>query len=410
MVYIKRELESEFMNYFSEKEILAIVGTRQCGKTTLVNELLDNLETKGKKINRVSFDNVKILELFEKDIDSFVELYVKDVDILFIDEVHYAKAGGKILKYLYDGFNIKIIISGSSAAEMSIQSLKYLVGRILIFRLYPFSFGEFLRAKDEGLANIYEKGKFGKEIIDKLNSFLDEYLIYGGYPRVVLTIDKIKKKKMLGGIFSTYLLKEIKEILGLSENSQLIDLLKLLSLQIGNIINYDELSSISGFSYFELKKYFDILEKTFICKRVKPYFRNKRTELVKSPKIYFFDNGFRNICIDNFNLSGADKGFLYENFVFSEIVKNKDDLKFWRTKSGAEVDFVVETGKNVLPIEIKSILRQDKVSKSFRSFINNYSPVKGYVFSLNYENTRKINNSEIFFKPFVKFTPNDLKL
>jgi len=410
MVYIKRELESEFMNYFSEKEILAIVGTRQCGKTTLVNELLDNLETKGKKINRVSFDNVKILELFEKDIDSFVELYVKDVDILFIDEVHYAKAGGKILKYLYDGFNIKIIISGSSAAEMSIQSLKYLVGRILIFRLYPFSFGEFLRAKDEGLANIYEKGKFGKEIIDKLNSFLDEYLIYGGYPRVVLTIDKIKKKKMLGGIFSTYLLKEIKEILGLSENSQLIDLLKLLSLQIGNIINYDELSSISGFSYSELKKYFDILEKTFICKRVKPYFRNKRTELVKSPKIYFFDNGFRNICIDNFNLSGADKGFLYENFVFSEIVKNKDDLKFWRTKSGAEVDFVVETGKNVLPIEIKSILRQDKVSKSFRSFINNYSPVKGYVFSLNYENTRKINNSEIFFKPFVKFTPNDLKL
>ena len=159
MLYIKRDIEDEINKYLNAREILTVVGSRQCGKTTLIDDILGNLEKKGKKISRVSFDNIKELQLFENDIDSFTGLYVKGYDFLFIDEVQYSKDSGKKLKYIYDNFKIKIFISGSSAAELSIQSLKYLVGRIFVFTLYPFSFKEFLRAKNQKLVPIYKSDR-----------------------------------------------------------------------------------------------------------------------------------------------------------------------------------------------------------------------------------------------------------
>lgn len=401
--YIERELEKEISKYIKSKEIIAVVGARQCGKTTLVNHILNKLENKSKKISKVSFDNIKELQLFESDIDSFIEIYVKNFDFLFIDEVHYSKDSGKKLKYIYDNFKIKIFISGSSAAEMSINSLKYLVGRIFTFTLYPFSFKEFLKVKEPEIIPIYKKGKYKKEIIAKLNKYLEEFILYGGYPRVVLSKKIEEKNKVLENIFNTYLLKEIKEILNLSNDYQLINLLKALSLQIGNIINYNELASLTGFQYLELKKYLNILEKTYICSLIKPFYTNKRTELVKSPKVYFFDFGFRNICIDNFSHERSDKGNLYENFIFSELIKKDIKTKYWNTKSKAEVDFIIEKKGKIIPIEIKSIIKEDKITKSFDSFIEKYKPGKGYFLSLDFEYKKKIKGNLINFMPFVKF-------
>lgn len=398
MVYIKRDIEEEISKYFKTKEIIAVIGARQCGKTTLVNNLLDSINKKGKKINRISFDDVKLLQLFEGDIDSFANLHVKEYDILFIDEVQYSKDSGKKLKYLYDNFDIKIFISGSSASELSIQSLKYLTGRIFLFTLYPFSFKEFLRARNKKLVLLYEKGKYGKEMISELNKYLREFNLYGGYPRAVLAKTIDEKKKVLEGIYSTYLLKEIREILDLSEDYRLVKLMKALSLQIGNIINYHELSTITGFPYKDLIRYLNILEKTFVCKMVKPYYTNKRTELVKSPKIYFYDLGFRNICIDNFSSERADLGSIYENFIYAEMIKHNIFPKYWHTKSGAEVDFVIEKKNKLIPIEIKSLLKEAKQTRSFSSFLEKYNPNKGYIGSLNFE-WRKGN---IKFLPLVK--------
>jgi|TARA_Y100000310_G_scaffold233191_1_gene236052 hypothetical protein len=402
MVYIERDLEKELQKYLNKGEILAVLGPRQCGKTTLVNRFLDRVEKK-KKISRVSFDNITTLKLFENDIESFVKQHLEGFDILFIDEVHYARDGGKILKYVYDTFQTKIIISGSSAAEISIQSLKYLVGRILLFRLYPFSFREFIRAKDSRLVNIYDANSYKSVMVKEFNRLLDEYLIYGGYPRVVLAENEEEKRKVLEGIFTTYILKEIKEILELSDDDKVITLLKSLSLQIGNIINYNELSSLTGFYYKDLKKYLNILEKTFIFKRVNPFFTNKRTELVKSPKIYSIDLGFRNICIDNFSKDRTDKGALFENFIFSEFLNKGIELKYWRSKSGAEVDFILEKNNTLIPIEVKSLLKKEKMTKSFVSFIHKYNPNHGFILSLEYEGSRKLGNKIVSFVPLVKY-------
>lgn len=398
--YVKRDLEKEIEKYLKSKEILAIVGPRRCGKTTIVEAILEKQKA---KINKISFDNLNVLRLFEEDTDAFIEEHIKGFDLVFIDEVQYSKDSGKKLKYIYDNHWTKIIISGSSAAELSIQSLKYLVGRIFIFNLYPFSFREFLRAKEKKLENHLGKKSESKIILERLNKHLNEYVLYGGYPRVVLSKTKEEKKKVLENIFNTYLLKEIREILDLSGDYKLINLIKALSLQIGNILNYEELSNLTGFSFLDLKKHLNILEKTFILKQVRPYFTNKRTEIVKSPKIYFFDLGFRNVVIDNFGKERTDLGSIYENFIFNELVIRNIEPKYWNTKASAEVDFILEKQNRIIPVEVKLNLNELKLTKSFRSFIEKYSPEKGYFLSKVFFGVMKEKHTSINFLPLVFF-------
>ena len=379
-MYIKRFLEDQMRSYLKKKEIIAIVGPRQSGKTTLLKNIFKEL----KKAVFLDFEDRETLDMFSSDIKSFIELYVKNYDYLFIDEFQYAKDGGKILKYIYDSCKTKIIISGSSASELSIQSVKYLVGRIFIFNLYVFSFEEFLSYKEPIIyKNIYLKRKLSDHIIKKIAPLFEEFCIFGGYPRVVLANSREEKEIVLKNIYNTYFLKEIKEILNLPEDYKLGKLINALSLQIGNIINYNELSSISGFDYKELLKHMNILEKTFICLRSKPFYTNKRTEIVKSPKIFFLDNGFRNAIIKNFEKMDkrADKGQLYENFVASEIGKKGLDIKFWRSKANAEVDFIVEKNSRLTPIEIKSFLIKPKLTKSFASFTEKYKSKEKIILS-----------------------------
>jgi uncharacterized protein len=139
-----------------------------------------------------------------------------------------------------------------------------------------------------------------------------------------------------------------------------------------------------------------ILEETFICKRCYTFSLNRRTELVKTPKIYFYDYGLRNAVIDNFNFNGGDKGALYENLIYSEYLKKSKELKYWRTKSGAEVDFIL----NNEPVEIKSM---PKTSRSFLSFIKKYQPKNGYIISEGEKESIEQDGCKILFLPFYKF-------
>lgn len=378
-MYIKRTLERELRYYIPKKEILAIVGPRQSGKTTIMKHIFKDLN------NAVflNFEDRETLESFNNDIKGFIDAHVKNKKFVFIDEFQYAKEGGKQLKYIYDTQKVKIIISGSSASGLSVHGIKYLVGRVLVFNLFPFSFEEFLSHKNPDLFSLYKKKTLSETAVRMILPLFNEYCIYGGFPRVILSDTLKEKEDILRNIYNTYFLKEIKEILNLPEDYKLSKLIKALSLQTGNIINYNELSDISGFNYKELLSHLNILEKTFVTQRSQPYYTNKRTELVKAPKIFFVDNGFRNICIKNFQplKERPDKGQLYENFVAVELVKKDIDLKYWRTKSKAEVDFVVEKNGHIIPIEVKSELKTPKTTKSFSSFLEKYKPRKSLFLS-----------------------------
>lgn len=398
-MYVYRFLEKGIRKYLSKKEVISVVGPRQSGKTTMLKNIFKDL----KNAIFLDFEDRETLELFNEDIKSFVELYAKKYDYLFIDEFQYAKEGGKNLKYIYDNYKIKIVVSGSSVSGLSIQSIKYLVGRIFVFNLYPFSFEEFLSYKEPELyPKIYSRKKLSKPIIERIMPYFNEFCLFGGYPRVVLTKDKEEKEIILRNIYNTYFLKEIKEILNLPEDYKLSKLINALALQIGNVINYNELSGISGFNHKDLLNYLNVLEKTFICIRSLPFYTNKRTELVKAPKIFFLDNGFRNIVIKNFQpiKFRQDKGALYENFIASEIAKKDIGIKYWRTKSKAEVDFIIEKNGSLMPLEVKSDLKKAKLTKSFLSFLKKYKPKKGLILSESLFNDK----DKIKFRPIFSIS------
>jgi predicted AAA+ superfamily ATPase len=367
-MYIKRNLEDKILKFVKAPEIIAITGPRQAGKTTLMNRVKNGLQ----KAVFVSFEDREVLRMFEKNTDDFVKIYVKANDYLFIDEFQYAKNGGKILKYIFDSQKIKIIISGSSSADLTVRAIKYLVGRVLIFDLYPFDFREFLAAKDANYFKMYaelkkEIGEFkgraaaiSAEAHKKLMDYYEEYLIFGGYPRVVLEENYESKKEILKNIYNTYFLREVRDILGLIDDFKLGTLIKSLALQIGNLIEYRELTRLSGYSYVFLKKYLNFLKKTYICNFIKPFFRNKRTEIVKNPKVYFLDTGLRNFIVNDFRKlnNRTDKGALLENGLAQQFIKEGKELNFWRDKKKNEIDFIVSLGDGkTVAIESKSFLK-----------------------------------------------------
>lgn len=411
-IYIHRELEKEIKPFLKRKEILGIIGARQVGKTTFLEYLLSELKKRKKKAEFLTFEKEKNLALFE-NIEDFKDYY-RDCETLIIDEFHYAKEGGKKLKYLFDATKIKFIISGSSSLELTFETGKYLVGRMLKFLLYPFSFREFLSAKDKRLfylltsrfpdifsSKIENQKNFGKEINSRLQKYFEEYLVFGGYPAVVLAKTQKEKIKILEGILENYLLKDIKALLNLKTQRELLKISEFLATQMGNLLNYKELSNASNLKYKEVLRYLEILENTFIVNLLRPFYRNPRTELVKTAKAYFMDTGFRNYFLADFKefQKRSDIGELVENFAFSSLRrKGFSKINFWRTKSKAEVDFVIQKQGEIIPVEVKYSLKPS-VGKSFYSFIEKFSPKKGYILTKGFYGTQKIKRTKIYFMP-----------
>lgn len=410
-MYIKRKLETTIREQLKSREILAIVGPRQAGKTTMLKQIQKSLNN----AIFLTFEDFEEMELFDHDIKSFAKKY-SEYKYIFIDEFQYSKKGGKNLKFLYDLYpEMKIIISGSSAIDLTIRAIKFLVGRVFVFNLYQLDFEEFLAFKDTNLANIYLEfkkdfnplsGKTNIHTISKIvNSqfmrLFEEFIIWGAYPRVVLADSDKDKQLVLKNIYNTYFLRDVKDILGLVDDFKLSKLIKALAIQTGQLIEYNELRVLSDYDYISLKKYLNILEKTFICKMIKPFFKNKRTEIVKNPKMYFFDTGLRNYIMNDFNSldSRVDTGFLYENFIFNQLDKQEIAVNFWRTKSKAEVDFVVSVNNTVIPIESKSKVHTMTLSRSFCSFLEQYKPELGLVLNTGIMDTKKFVDTSVYFLP-----------
>lgn len=393
-MYYQREIETKIQKYIDSPEIIAIFGSRQVGKTTILKHIYNNSE------NAVflTFEDIETKILFQEDIKSFIKLYIEPYDRIFIDEFQYVTDGGKHLKYIYDTTDKKIFISGSSAMELSIHAIKYLSGRIFVFNLYSFSFAEFLRVKDANLYKLYNDldSSISNVISNKIYSYFDEYITYGGYPRVILSKSNEEKQEVLKNLMSIYLLRDIKEIVNIYDETKMYKLLKALSLQIGNIITYNELANLIEVTAPQLKNYLTIFEKAFLIKQIPPFFTNKRLEIVKNPKLFFYDLGLRNVVIKNFNSleNRVDKGAILENFVFRELVDK--DVKYYRNKNGSEVDFIIE---DKIPIEIKSTLSGFKISKSYRYFLENYQSNLGYILNFNQIGEISIHNSKIKFLP-----------
>ncbi len=413
--YVPRDLEKTIKKYIDRPEIIAITGPRQSGKTTLLTKIYGDLDNS----HFISFEDREALELFEEDEMEFAKIHLEDYDYLLIDEFQYASKGGRKLKRLYDKYSDKkIIITGSSTAELTVKGLRKLTGRVFNFELHPFSFREYLKCHDEKLYEIHEdkskevrswiekndsekskareKPSIPETTLKKIEDLRKEYLTYGGYPKVALAESEEEKRTLLKNVINTYLLREIRGVLNIPEEHEIRKLMKLLSLQIGNLMNHSKLRDRAGLKQKELKEKLSILEHTFIIKRIKPFYTNKQKEIVKNPKIYFYDPGLRNALIKNFKKpeNRSDRGELNENFFFSQSIDKDVELKYWRTKAKAEADFVLDQPENQA-FEIKTTPR---ITRSLRSYINSYEPKCSYVM-----NEEELKNPEpgVYYVPLI---------
>ena len=376
-MYIKREIKEGFLKRAGLYSVTAVVGARQAGKTTFLKEQIKTYNG-----SYVLFDDPDVREIFEEDIKRFDKQYLLGYDVSILDELQYCKDAGRKIKFLADSGK-KLWITSSSEIILSKKVLSYLVGRVSIIRLFPFSLTEFLSSKNIKAAT--------KKIMERS---VWEHMNYGGYPKVVLTDEFEMKKVILKDIYDTLILKDVAFTFSIDDFKALEELTKLLSINTGSMLSYDSLSNSLNISFQTLKKYLDALEKSYVILRILPYYTNKNKEIAKQPKVYFIDTGLRNIISKGFDKK--PDGRLFENYVFSELIKMGIYPKYWRTKSKAEVDFVVEDGKELIPIEVK--LKAGKVERSLTSFIEAYKPKKAIIVCFNGTSSeKKVKGCRVIF-------------
>lgn len=319
---------------------------------------------------------------------------------------------GLFLKGIYDlETPYKFIVSGSGSLELKEKIHESLAGRKRVFELSTLSFTEFVNHKTNYL---YEEklGEFLASDKIKAESLLSEYLAFGGYPKVILQ-EKIEEKlKTIDEIYQSYLVRDISYIYRIEKTEAFTHLFKLMASLAGQMTNHNWLSRELGLNLSTVKKFLWYLEKTFILGRTTPYFRSLGKEIRKAPIYYFTDLGLRNYALGQFDRERiisdpTQTGFLFQNFVYRRLKEKMrlttNDLHFWRTKDGAETDFVWERGTEILPIEVKyKNLKEPEVPRSLKSFIEKYHPPQAWLVNLNLESRIDFKGTEVKFVPYFR--------
>lgn len=341
------------------RKIVLLFGARQTGKTTLSNQVL--LEMPG-KILKINGDEIKYTELLSSRDFSKMKLLLESYDVLFVDEAQRIPDIGINLKIIYDNMpDLKMIITGSSSFELANKVKEPLTGRTSTLKMMPFSFQEM---------------KQNTSIFD-IQQRLEEFMLYGLYPEITNYSNSGEKEKYLMELSSSYLYKDILELSNIRNSSKIANLLKLLAFQIGQEVSLNEIGQSLGMSQETVSSYIDLLEKSFIVFRLSGFSRNLRKEVVKRDKIYFWDLGVRNCVIQNFApiSSRTDLGEMWENLIVAERLKYLSNNQitinsyFWRTYTGAEIDYVEEKNGKLFAYEIK----YSKIRKNApQTWIDNY--------------------------------------
>ncbi|GHT03088.1 ATPase [Bacteroidia bacterium] len=324
-----------------------------------MRQIINDFEGKILSLNGEDYDTLALLE--NRSIGNYRNL-LNGIDLLAIDEAQHIPDIGAKLKLMADEVvGIQIIVSGSSSFDLFNQSGEPLVGRSIPFHLTAFSQKEI--AQTENLLQTKQN--------------LENRLIYGSYPDVVLMNNNEERKEYLKNIADAYLLKDILMVDGIKNASKMKELLQLIALQTGSEVSYEELGRKLGMSKNTVEKYLDLLAKTFVIFRLGAFSRNLRKEITKAGKWYFYDNGIRNALIGAYNSLAIrqDVGALWENYLISERMKKNlnenrnKDLYFWRTYDGQEIDLLEVAGDDIDAFEFKW---GDKIPKSPEAFAKNY--------------------------------------
>jgi len=354
----RRKVFDDLLPFLFEKEIIVVNGARQVGKTHLLYYLRDYLIERKEQVHYLDLEDSRLLKTLDAGSDVLPHLLQEEgfdpgrrVFVL-IDEIQYLADPSKFLKLTHDHLpNIKLVVSGSSSFDIKRKFKDSLAGRTVTFELFPLSFAEFLVFKEVTLPVDTPPTLKRLEELAKLQK---EFVLFGAYPGIVLTSETYKKEKRLQQIIDTYIRKDIRDIGNIRDIDKFNLLLETLAAQSGKLLNVLELANTCRLAKQTLENYLFILENTYVLRRVRPFHGNIRSELFKTPKVFFYDSGLQQLLwLKKF--PGAVMGNVFETAVFAELAKRygKEAVYFWRTRDKKEIDFVIRKGDLVLPLEVK---------------------------------------------------------
>jgi predicted AAA+ superfamily ATPase len=392
MKRIKRFQYEALIQELERPEISILLGPRQVGKTFLLKELYSLAQQQQK---RVAYYNLEIPSdsiLFNQSDENLFTLLTHNVDVVFIDEFHYLKNAAKLFKAIFDSQKqVKLVVSGSSSIEIHKHIKESLAGRRLVTQIGPLTLSEFSQLYTQNTSE---------------NKIFSDYLTYGGLPGVIHEKDEKGKMRLLNDIFATYIQKDIKSLIKEENIRAFNQLLYLLADYQGQLISMNSLSRDIGVSTATVSHYLSLLEATYVLYPVHSYAKNLSNELKKSKKYYFYDSGIRNAILNDFsNNDRPDIGSIHESFVLQALMRYKSlnsEIRFWRTKQGNEIDFIVLKNRKPSLIEVKSTLKSPVEPKAFDIFESAYPPIIGrYVVSKTLINNSPEKNTT--FLPFYDF-------
>ena len=375
---IVRDVTLQAAKQLQNDDILLFIGCRQAGKTTILKQLKTLLEKEQETVCFLNLEDPDYLGLLNQSPKNIFKIFTMDLKkkvFLFVDEIQYLEDPSNFLKYLYDEYKgkIKLLVSGSSAFYLDKKFKDSLAGRKRIYFVPTLSFHEFLRFKGENTLAGKDLRRLSLSENEKASLHYREYLIYGGYPKVVLA-GREEKEDHLREIAYAYIKKDIHEA-HIRQEGLFYKLFKILAAQTGSLVNASELAATLGVSKTAVDHYLSIMQKSFHIHLVKPFFNNIRKELTKMPKAYFLDLGLRNFFAGDFRgfSQRQDRGLLLENAVFRQLSERYelDEIKFWRTIQQHEIDFVVGERE---AFEVKTDPGKIK-AKSYQPFIENYPDI-----------------------------------
>lgn len=338
---ITRQLQSVIESQLFKGKAVVVIGARQVGKSTLLREIALKQATTYLMLN---CDEPEVKEMLQSINTTELRQLIGSNKIVFIDEAQRVPNIGMTLKLIVDNFSdVQLLVSGSSSLELHNKLSEPLTGRKYEYNLYPISTKELYDAK--GL--LY------------LKQSLEQRLIYGSYPDIV--VNSGEAKELLMNLSQSYLYKDLLTLEDIRRPVLLEKLLVALALQVGSEVSYNELAQTIGSDSKTVEKYIDLLEKCYIVFRLSAFNRNLRTELKRGKKVYFYDNGVRNAVLQNFAPLALrnDSGALWENFFISERIKHNHYSRsyiksyFWRTTQQQEIDYIEERDGQFSVFELK---------------------------------------------------------
>lgn len=372
----KRTVFEQIKKYFNDDLVIVLHGARQVGKTYILLYIQQYLKKQNKKVFYFDLEYPDVLAEINRGVENFIQMikakgYKENETIhVLVDEIQYLDNPSSFIKIIADHYkNIHLLVSGSSSFDIKTKFKDSLVGRTVNFEIYNLSFEEFLTFKEKNI--VIAEAKTEKDISD-LKNLYREYVIYGGYPKIVLEQEEEKKKTILLQIIDTYIRKDIKDLGHIEDIKKFNNLLYVLASQSSNLLNMASLSIETNISFPTLRKYLSILEETYVIKLVIPYSKSASVEISKNPKIFFFDSGLTSMLwFQTFQKTLL--GPVFETNIFGELVKQYGRLSihFWRTKHKQEIDFIVKTERELLPVEVKTSFNQFNQG-AIRSFLKNY--------------------------------------